>query len=810
MFYIRPMKQDLFNLSQDASVMPDQTPAPTPQGFGPPYMQGLNPPQREAVETLEGPVLVLAGAGTGKTRALTTRIAHLLMTGTARPQEVLAVTFTNKAAGEMRERVEHLIGQPTTGWWLGTFHSIAARILRIHASALGVDSFDQNFTILDDDDQLRLLKAILIDNNLDPKAHSPRAVSNAISRWKDRGWVPEKVPLDDIPNGLCDGRLGKIYDAYQSRLLELNACDFGDLLLHNLTLFRTNTAILETYQHRFRFILVDEYQDTNVAQYLWLRLLAAKYQNIACVGDDDQSIYGWRGAEVGNILRFETDYEAAKTIRLEQNYRSTGNILAAASSLIANNSERLGKTLFTDDVPGSLLHVRGLPDGNEEARYITDEIEALHRQGRDYKDFAILVRSSSMMRAIEERMIDVGLPYKVFGGPRFYERKEIRDAIAYMRLIRQPDDDLAFERIINVPKRGIGQTTVSKVLSYARMNRISAMRAIEVMIDTDELPAAARKKLIGFMQLIAQWREMMNTLPHTEFADQVLEDSGYREMWRNEKTADARGRLENLDELVGSMGNFENLAGFLEHISLVLDTNAGSGGDELSLMTLHAAKGMEFPVVFLPGWEDGAFPNMRSMTESGDKGLEEERRLAYVGITRAREELYILYVGSRFLNGQWNYSRPSRFIEELPEDLLDVDDISGASLYGTASGMGGLGSLYGGGATGARDIGALPPLEWADKRQFRGQDSPGMTRLKANLETVKQGSPPVIDGTFDPVGFASRDAEHGFTTGQRVFHRKFGYGMVTAVEGEKLVIGFDAAGEKRVIASFVVDAAQAS
>ena len=803
MFYIRPMTQDLFNLNEEGTPLARPTNA-----FEPPYLQGLNPPQREAVETLMGPVLVLAGAGTGKTRALTTRIAHLLMTGTARPQEVLAVTFTNKAAGEMRERVEALIGQPTTGWWLGTFHSLAARILRVHASAFGVDSFNQNFTILDDDDQLRLLKALLIDNNIDPKAHSPRAVSNAISRWKDRGWVPEKVPLDEIPNGLCEGRLNKIYTAYQERLMELNACDFGDLLLHNLTLFQTNRAILETYQHRFRFILVDEYQDTNVAQYLWLRLLAAKHQNIACVGDDDQSIYGWRGAEVGNILRFETDYENAKTIRLEQNYRSTGNILNAASALIAHNSERLGKTLFTDDLAGSPLHIRGLPDGNEEARYITDEIERLHRDGRDYKDFAILVRSSSMMRAIEERMIDVGLPYKVFGGPRFYERKEIRDAIAYLRLVRQPDDDLAFERIINVPKRGIGQTTVQKVLSYARMNRISAMRAVEVMVGTDELGAAARKKLVAFMQLIAQWREMMNSLPHTELAEQILEDSGYRDMWRNEKSADARGRLENLDELVGSMGNFENLAGFLEHISLVLDTNAASGGDELSLMTLHAAKGMEFPVVFLPGWEDGAFPNMRAMTESGDKGLEEERRLAYVGITRAREELYIMYVGSRFLNGQWNYSRPSRFVEELPEDVLDVDDISGANIYGT--GKGGLSAMFTGGATGARDLGALPPLEWADRSQFKGLDTPGMNRLRENMNAVKRGSPPVIDGTFDPVGFASRDAKHGFETGQRIFHRKFGYGVVGAVEGEKLVINFDAAGEKRVIASFVVDAAEAS
>ena len=827
MFYIRPMSEDLSSpLMQDGLPAPAAPAAPAVPAApaapaGPAYLQGLNPPQREAVETLAGPVLVLAGAGTGKTRALTTRIGHLLITGTARPQELLAVTFTNKAAGEMRDRVEALIGQPTTGWWLGTFHSLAARILRIHASALGVDSFNQNFTILDDDDQLRLLKALMVDANIDPKAHSPRAVLTAISRWKDRGWTPAKVPLDDIPQGLCEGRLGKIYQAYQDRLLELNAADFGDLLLHNLSIFQANAAILETYQHRFRFILVDEYQDTNVAQYLWLRLLAAKHQNIACVGDDDQSIYGWRGAEVGNILRFETDYPAAKTIRLEQNYRSTGNILAAASALIAHNSERLGKTLFTDDQPGPPLRVRGLPDGNEEARYITDEIERLHREGRDYREFAILVRSSSMMRAIEERMIDVGLPYRVFGGPRFYERREIRDAIAYLRLVRQPDDDLAFERIINVPKRGIGQTTVQRVLSFARMNQISAMRAVALLVGSDELPATARKKLVAFQAMIEQWRELMNTTEHTELAEQILDDSGYRDMWRNEKTADARGRLENLDELVGSMGNFESLAGFLEHISLVLDTNAGSGGDELSLMTLHAAKGMEFPVVFLPGWEDGAFPNMRAMTDSGDKGLEEERRLAYVGLTRAREELYILYVGSRFLHGQWNYARPSRFVEELPDDVLDVDDISGASMFaaftgGDGSEDGGFGSgggrarQYGGGATGARDLGALPPLEWAERRSFRGIDSPGMNRLKQNLEQVKQGSPPVIDGSFDPIGFASRGADHGFALGQRVFHRKFGYGLISAVEGEKLVIDFDAAGEKRVMASFVVDAAEAS
>ena len=463
-------------------------------------------------------------------------------------------------------------------------------------------------------------------------------------------------------------------------MAQLNACDFGDLLLHNLTIFQQHADVLARYQDRFRHLLVDEYQDTNVAQYLWLRLLAAKHQQICCVGDDDQSIYGWRGAEVGNILRFERDFPGAHVIRLEQNYRSKGAILAVASGVIRNNGERLGKTLWTDDEDGDPVTVRGLWDAREEARFIGDEIEAAQRGGTSLNETAVLVRTASMMRTIEERFIEIGLPYKVFGGPRFYERKEIRDAIAYLRLIAQPSDDLAFERIINVPKRGIGDKSVQKILMAARGMGVAALEGAIRITQSDELPSAARGKVIAFTNMIEHWQAQLGDgVDHVDLASQMLEDSGYVDMLKKDKSPDAPGRLENLKELLNAMGDFENLGGFLEHVSLVMDTSQNIHGEQTSLMTLHAAKGMEFDVVFLPGWEDGAFPSMRSMNESGTKGLKEERRLAYVGITRARQNLTISFVSRRMINGQWTDGIPSRFIEELPKDHIEFDSLgSGA------------------------------------------------------------------------------------------------------------------------------------
>ena len=758
-----------------------------------PWLEGLNPPQMAAATQTTGAVLVLAGAGTGKTRALTTRLAHLLLTGQARPQEILAVTFTNKAAAEMKHRVEAMINHPTEGWFLGTFHSLAARILRFHAELVDLKP---NFTILDDDDQMRIIKQIEEAEGLAPTRYPPRLVLSAISRWKDKGLQPSMVPGDEAAEA-CDGWAHKIYTSYQERLAQLNACDFGDLLLHNLTIFQQHADVLARYQDRFRHLLVDEYQDTNVAQYLWLRLLAAKHQQICCVGDDDQSIYGWRGAEVGNILRFERDFPGAHVIRLEQNYRSKGAILAVASGVIRNNGERLGKTLWTDDEDGDPVTVRGLWDAREEARFIGDEIEAAQRGGTSLNETAVLVRTASMMRTIEERFIEIGLPYKVFGGPRFYERKEIRDAIAYLRLIAQPSDDLAFERIINVPKRGIGDKSVQKILMAARGMGVAALEGAIRITQSDELPSAARSKVIAFTNMIEHWQAQLGDgVDHVDLASQMLEDSGYVDMLKKDKSPDAPGRLENLKELLNAMGDFENLGGFLEHVSLVMDTSQNIHGEQTSLMTLHAAKGMEFDVVFLPGWEDGAFPSMRSMNESGTKGLEEERRLAYVGITRARQNLTISFVSRRMINGQWTDGIPSRFIEELPKDHIEFD-----SLGSGAGGFAGDGNGYGGPAQ--FRYGAASWEQAPQTRQWQGNASPGMRRLAANRQKVAGLRGPVLDGTFEPI--SQTVASHRFGVGDRVFHDKFGYGDVSAVEGDKLVVTFDHAGEKRVVAGFVKD-----
>ncbi|MGB1390226.1 MAG: ATP-dependent helicase, partial [Paracoccaceae bacterium] len=678
-----------------------------------PYLDGLNPAQKEAVEKLEGPVLMLAGAGTGKTRALTARIVHLLNTGRARPNEILAVTFTNKAAREMKERVAGMLGQSVEGMpWLGTFHSICVKLLRRHAELIGTGSdanaamrdtdvlddgdtgarqsahaqhLKSNFTILDTDDQIRLLKQLIVANNIDEKRWPARMLAGLIDSWKNRALTPEKVPAADA--SAYNHRGTELYDQYQRRLIELNAVDFGDLILHMVTIFQTQPDILEQYRRWFVYILVDEYQDTNVAQYMWLRLLAGGHRNICCVGDDDQSIYGWRGAEVGNILRFEKDFPGAHVVRLEQNYRSTPHILAAASGVIAGNEGRLGKELWTDEQDGEKVRLIGHWDGEEEARWIGEEIEAMQSGTRGLRrfalnDMAILVRASHQMRAFEDRFLTIGLPYRVIGGPRFYERMEIRDAMAYFRVVVSPDDDLAFERIVNTPKRGLGDKAQQTIQRIARDNGVSLLQGARMAVESGAIKGKGGGLLRVLCDDIARWGRMTGDadLSHMELAEIILDESGYTAMWQNDKTPEAPGRLENLKELVKALESFENLQGFLEHISLIMDNDSQDVDDKVSIMTLHAAKGLEFPAVFLPGWEDGLFPSQRSMDENGLKGLEEERRLAYVGITRAEEVCTISFVGNRRVFGQWQSSMPSRFIDELPEPHVEV--LTPPGLYG--------------------------------------------------------------------------------------------------------------------------------
>ena len=761
--------------------------AQSPEGAASDYLAGLNPEQREAVETTEGPVLVLAGAGTGKTRVLTTRLAHILATGRARPWELLVVTFTNKAAREMRERIGHLIGPSSEGLrWLGTFHSVAAQILRRHAELVGLKS---SFTILDTDDQERLLKQLLEAANIDTKRFTPKSLAHMIDHWKNRGWTPDKLPPGE---DFANGKGPALYAAYQARLATLNACDFGDLLLHNITILSKHADLAEEYRRRFRYILVDEYQDTNVAQYLWLRLLTSSTGNVCCVGDDDQSIYGWRGAEVDNILRFERDFPGAKVIRLERNYRSTKHILGAASALIAANQDRLGKTLWTEDDSGDKVRVRGVWDGEAEARLIADEIETARKQGMNYKDMAVLVRASFQMRAFEERFLMLAIPYVVIGGPRFFERAEIRDAHAYLRLIQSEDDDLAFERIVNTPKRGIGDTSVQKILHIARENGVSAMRAVRHLITTDELQARTRTPLANFVRDLDRWRDLMAMgTPHWQVTETLLDESGYTAMQKADRTS-GQTRLDNLKELTQSMQSFETLQAYLEHVSLVMDLERrdenADGSGSVQIMTLHGAKGLEFPLVFLPGWEEGVFPSQRSIDEKGVKGLEEERRLAYVGVTRAKQDARISFAANRMVYGRWTSQLPSRFVDELP--IAHVEPQSDTGYYGASSGM------------------KEAKSRWDEAPSFGGgYSSPGWKR--AQTYTAAQTPKPayarraVIEGEGRLIATADPKAASGWSRGDRVFHQKFGYGHVRAVEGNKLVVTFDKAGEKKVIDTFV-------
>ena len=842
----------------------------------PQYLSGLNPEQREAVETLDGPVLVLAGAGTGKTRVLTCRIAHILSTGRARPGEILSVTFTNKAAREMKLRLGQMLGQAVEGMpWLGTFHSIGGRILRFHAELVQLKS---NFTVLDVDDQVRLLKQLLQAENIDDKRWPARMLAGLIDGWKNRGLTPSQVPPGEAAV-FGNGKGGKLYTAYQERLKILNAADFGDLLLENIRLFREHPDVLRNYQNRFKFILVDEYQDTNVAQYLWLRLLsqasskpgvplsavipghtdvpvipgraegpnpesrdnenslrdsgfapagaprndvaqpASPPKNICCVGDDDQSIYGWRGAEVDNILRFEHDFPGAKVIRLERNYRSTGHILAAASHLIAHNEGRLGKTLRTEDVDGEKVTVTGSWDSEEEARAIGEEIEELQRAGHKLNDIAILVRASFQMREFEDRFVTLGLSYRVIGGPRFYERAEIRDALAYLRVINSPADDLAFERIVNVPKRGLGDATVQMLHDHARKRRIPLFEAARAVVETDELKPKARGSLRDLIASFDRWRVQREVTSHTEMAEIVLDESGYTEMWQKDRSADAAGRLDNLKELVRSMEEFENLQGFLEHISLVMDRDGGADDDAVSLMTLHSAKGLEFDNVFLPGWEEGLFPSQRTLDEQGRAGLEEERRLAHVGLTRARRRAKLYFATNRRIHGTWSTTIPSRFLDELPAHNVEITESKGGSGWGGSGGYGpsrfdnveSFGSSY-----------TTPGWQRAQANRARGQGgrqgngqgqagggfnesqspfsgSRGDTSSRGDFTRNKRG-PMTIEGELIA---KSTGTISEFNLDDRVFHQKFGYGNVVKIDGNKLTIAFEKAGEKKVVDSFV-------
>jgi DNA helicase II / ATP-dependent DNA helicase PcrA len=858
-------------LADPLKRIPDLTepPAPAPGGIAAraqanaapaPYLAGLNAEQRLAVETLDGPVLVLAGAGTGKTRVLTVRIAHILSLGRARPGEILAVTFTNKAAREMKHRIGDIAGGVVEGMpWLGTFHSIGVKILRRHAELVGLKS---DFTILDVDDQIRLLKQLLEAENIDEKRWPARVLAMLIDGWKNRGLTPEQVPSGEAAV-FANGKGLKLYKAFQERLKILNAADFGDLLLECIRLFREQPEVLRQYQARFKFILVDEYQDTNVAQYLWLRLLAQRTsagnavipgrreaanpesitpaagsmdsgfapagaprndggeraaKNICCVGDDDQSIYGWRGAEVDNILRFEHDFPGATVIRLERNYRSTGHILAAASHIIAHNEGRLGKTLRTDDVLGEKVTVTGSWDSEEEARTIGEEIEQLQRAQHALNEIAILVRASFQMREFEDRFVTLGLPYRVIGGPRFYERAEIRDALAYLRVVNSPADDLAFERIVNVPKRGLGDATVQMLHDYARKRRVPLIEAVRAMIETDEFKPKPRGALRALMEAIDRWRKQRDVLPHNELAEIILDESGYTEMWQKDRSADAAGRLENLKELVRSMEEFENLQGFLEHISLVMDNEKAAEADAVSVMTLHAAKGLEFDTVFLPGWEEGLFPHQRTLDDQGRAGLEEERRLAHVGLTRARKRAKIYFATNRRMHGLWQTNIPSRFLDELPEANVEVTEAQGG--FG---GYGGYGASRFDATTSFGSNYTTPGWQRAQGKRGEKEGEGGFSETGSRYaaDDDRDG----FGDTSSPSPWRARDEAGGgrrlpltiegelvakstgtvsaFTLGDRVFHQKFGNGNVTAIDGNKLTIQFDRAGEKRVVDSFV-------
>lgn len=708
-----------------------------------PLIKGLNPTQKEAVLTTEGPLLVLAGAGTGKTRVLTSRLAQILYEKKAWPSEILAVTFTNKAALEMKTRIGAMITQNISSMWVGTFHSIGVRILRRHPELVGLSP---NFTIIDTDDQQRIIKQLLQAEGIDDKKQTAKIFVHIINSWKDQALTPEKITEQHLKWDKSRQALA-IYKLYQERLKIVNAADFGDLLLHCITILTKNPDVLAQYHERFKYILVDEYQDTNIAQYLFLRLLAQGTGNICCVGDDDQSIYGWRGAEIGNILKFEKDFPGAKIIRLEQNYRSTPAILGAASALIANNASRLGKTLWTELDVGEPVCIKGLFDGKDEAIWIADQIENLQHTGLPLSNMAILVRAGYQSREFEEVFLNRAIPYKIIGGLRFYERMEIRDALAYLRLVVQPQDDLAFERIINLPKRGIGQASMQKMHEVARSKKISLVQAVEYMIDMQDFKGKTRLTLKSFLNDLVRWNQSLTQMNHEDLTKLVLDESGYTAMWKADKSPDAAGRLENLKELVQAIAQFPNLPSFLEHVSLVMENSTLAAlEDSVSIMTMHGSKGLEFHTVFLAGWEEGIFPSQKSLEEGDKSTLEEERRLAYVALTRAKKQAYITFAASRRVHGQWQNNLPSRFIKELPSEHICFLESS-----------------------------------------FIRQQQPSFNTHR-----------PVPSFTIEHTS-----SLHDFKVGERIFHIKFGYGHIKEVIEDRLSIHFEHAGLKTVLFSFV-------
>lgn len=723
------------------------------------WLEMLNPEQRHAVETTEGPLLVLSGAGTGKTKVLTTRLAYILSQHLANPWECLVVTFTNRAAKEMKERVFNMIGEVASSVWLGTFHSICVKILRNHAEMVGLHN---NFTILGDDDQKRLLKQICEAEGIDTQKYPPQSLLDKISLWKDKGLSVEKIGSDFKENILT-----RIYKLYQARLQELNCVDFGDIILYTLTILMSDADVLAKYQSRFKYIMVDEYQDTNVSQYLLIRLLSQKYRNLCCVGDDDQSIYSWRGAEIENILRFNKDFADAKIIRLERNYRSTQHILAAASALISNNSGRLGKTLTVAEnspaqkVDNAQVKVVSTYNGEEEAGFVADEIANALRDGYSYADMAVLVRTAAQTRTFEEKFISEAIPYQVIGGLKFYERAEIRDALAYFRVILQPDDDLALERIINKPARGIGAKSIEKFRNEARANHLSLYAAIEKMLAEDVLSGKSKNALQNLMNNFKEWRHASAALPPDEIASSVLEDSGYFEMLKNDSSAEAPGRIENLKELINVMSDREtypDLPTFMEHVSLVMDNDDSYNDNKVRLITLHSAKGLEFDIVFLPGWEENLFPHQRALDE-GAEALEEERRLAYVAITRAKHRLFISMAHNRRVYGQWQNNLPSRFIDELPREHIEL--INKCSYFGS------------------------------NQSSFR-------PNFKKNYSDTYE------ETTYDGDRRYSYTREKPINNlGKRVYHQTFGKGTIVAQDGNTLRVCFDSGDIKKLISSYV-------
>ncbi len=726
---------------------------PTPGNPG--YEQHLNAEQRRAVEAGDGPLLVLSGAGTGKTRVLTTRVAHLLAAGRARPSELLVVTFTNKAAREMRERVEELTGQPVSGWWLGTFHSLGARILRRHAEQVGLAP---DYVILDTGDQKRIMKQVMDAANIDPKRWPPDKILHSIDRWKNLGLTPARA--DHEGRAFAGNRGIELYAAYQRRLQTLNAADFGDLLLHNLTLFE-NSELRALWQARFRHVLVDEYQDTNTAQHLWIRVLAAGHGNVCAVGDEDQSIYGWRGAQVENILRFQEDFPSATVVRLEQNYRSTGHILGAASALIGCNRQRLGKTLWTEGAQGERVQVHEVGDSDDEANLVSDSIAELQRAGTSLDAIAVLVRTTALILGFEERFLKSGLAYRIVGGPRFYERSEIRDAIAYLRLTLYRRDDLAFERAIGRPARGVGATTLRKLTDEARHRTTSIEQAGRILLVSKQIRGRAGKSLAEFFKNLDEWRlKAHDQAPH-RIAELVLEESGYLGALRQNASEDAKGRYENLTELLSALRDFETLQDFLEHVALVQEREKPSVEPRITLMTLHAAKGLEFDVVFLPGWEDGLFPHDLAVRDSDDGSLEEERRLAYVGLTRARREARVSWANRRRIYGNWQDRFPSRFLQELPNEHITVETMH----------------------------------SWSTMPHY------GVPGFRTPREIAGFGSGLTAHGSDAPA--------REYTKGQRVFHDKYGYGTVIAHDQGAVEVEFDKSTAKTIMGEYLRPAEQA-